>query len=487
MRFALAQFWHESNMFTRRRTTLNAFRENEYLFGEEIIDSYRGLRTQVGGMIDAAREFGVELVPVLAVRDAPGPIMTAETFRAVRQDFNTCFAAVGAVDAVCLSFHGSACAEDEFDPEGVLLRDLRALFGREMPIAVTLDIHANLSHDMIANATGLFGSNVYPEVDGYERGREAIDFLVRVVRGELRPVVAHRYLPMLAQSTRQYTGADPALSVLRLSRSLEENPELIDCTFYYGYPDADVPFLGTHVVAIANGSRRLAEEAAQKVADALWQARAEFAAVPPDPEMAVRQALEGEGFPVVIAESSDNPGGGSAGDATSLLRAMLARAPEILPAAFASIADPETVLAAQQAGIGKTFAARLGGKSPDAHSPPVEVEARVKRLTDGEYVLSGPFQTGRRESMGPTALLDVRGIDVVVSSRPRQIFDEEPFRLHGVSVRQCRVVGIKSTVHFRAHYESVASRIFVTSGPGPFHHSVRPRRYTRPPQPLWLG
>ncbi len=384
MRIALAQFFHESNMFTRLRTSIDSFRETEYVFGQQVLACHEGLQTYVGGMIDAARAEGVELVPVISVRDSPGPLIAEEAFRDIRKDFSEAFRALGPVDAICLALHGAACSEGELDPEGVLLRDLRALYGQALPIAATLDIHTNLSNDMVANATGLFGSNVYPEVDSYDRGRESITFLARVVDGDIRPVTAHRYLPMLAQSTRQYTGADPARSVLEHCRRLEREPNLIDCTVYYGYPDADVPFLGTHILTIANGSVELAERSAQEVADAIWQSREAFAAVPPDPETAVMQAVAHTGSPVVIAESSDNPGGGSAGDATSLLQAMLDRASEIVPAAFASITDPETVLAARRAGVGATLAARIGGKSPDAHSPPIVSEALVKALTDGE-------------------------------------------------------------------------------------------------------
>jgi microcystin degradation protein MlrC len=285
----------------------------------------------------------------------------------------------------------------------------------------------------------------------------------------------------MAQWDGQYTGEGPAKALVDLCREWELEPRMVDCGFFFGYTASDVPTQGTHVLAVTNGDADLAERAAVSVADEIWRRRAELVQTPPPPEDAVAMAIVHTGSPVVIAEGSDNPGGGHYGDATNLLSAMLVRADEIRPAAFAAICDPETVAAARLAGVGAEFDARLGGRSPDAHSLPIEARVRVKLLTDGQYTMTHPRFRGTRSSLGRTALLAANGIDIIVCEESRQIFDSGPFLLHGVDPSAQRVVGLKSSVHFRAHYKHFASRTILTVTPW----RTRPYPFTHLAQPLW--
>jgi microcystin degradation protein MlrC len=355
------------------------------------------------------------------------------------------------------------------------------MYGPSIPVACTLDIHTSLTPAMLEGADGLFGSNVYPEIDSYYRGREALGFVTAMVRGRLKPVKAHRYVPLMAQWDGQYTGEGPAKALVDLCREWELEPRMVDCGFFFGYSASDVPSQGTHVVAVTDADTDLAERAAASVADEIWRRRAELVHIPAPPEEAVAMAVAHAGHPVIIAEGSDNPGGGHYGDATSLLAVMLARADEIRPAAFAAIRDPETVAAAWLAGVGGGFDARLGGKSPDAHSGPIEARARVKQLTDGRYTMTFPRFRGTTSTLGRTALLDVGGIDLVVCEESRQIFDSGPFLLHGIDPASQRVVGLKSSVHFRAHYKDFASRIILTVTPS----RTKAYPFSRLRQPLW--
>lgn len=485
MRIALAQFHHESNMFTPLRTQVEDL--HDYLWGDDVIRANDGLGTYLGGMIAEARMRGITVVPLFSALGGAGPMITAEAWVKISADFLAAFDQIqpGDVDAICIGLHGAAAAEQEIDPEGYLLTALRERYGRKMPIAATLDIHTNLSDRMVQAADGLFGSKEYPEIDSRERGREAIGFLAGMVSGTVDPVKAHRHLPLVPHGVKQYIGAEPAKSLMALCRQVEQKAPMLNCTVYFGYPDADVPFLGTHVLALANGDREVAERTAALISNHIWDRRFEFVGLPPTPEVCLQQAIDHPGSPVIIAESSDNPGGGSAGDATSLLRAMLDRAGEIGPATFASIADGETVATAHEARVGSIFRARIGGKSPDACSDPIEVDVTVKALRDGTFRLSGAFRTGMEQTFGRTALLDIRGVQVIIGEKPLQIFDEEPFRLFGIEPARCKVVGLKSTVHFRATYQPLGSLVLVAVGAGPFHPDAGRRVYKSLSKPLW--
>ncbi|HVM55710.1 MAG TPA: MlrC C-terminal domain-containing protein, partial [Acidimicrobiales bacterium] len=188
-------------------------------------------------------------------------------------------------------------------------------------------------------------------------------------------------------------------------------------------------------------------------------------------------------FPVVINDTSDNPGGGTPGDATHVLRAFLDAGLE--DACFAMICDPETVQQAITAGVGATIDVRLGGKHDDLHGEPIDAPAYVHSISDGKVTLTGPMLNGVTLRLGPMVRLTIRGVDVIVSSAASQTFDPEVFLLHGIDVRRYRYVGLKSSQHFRAGFGDLAAEIITADSPGLTSQRVEVFHHTRPPGPLW--
>jgi len=168
--------------------------------------------------------------------------------------------------------------------------------------------------------------------------------------------------------------------------------------------------------------------------------------------------------PVVINDTSDNPGGGSPGDSTHLLRAMLDM--HLENACYAYIFDPETAAQAHAAGVGATIPVLLGGKTDDLHGTPIAATAYVKCLTDGRFRLTTPMGRGMRVDLGPMARFQIGGLDVLVGSVRQQVLDDEMFLLHGIDVRRYRIVAVKSSSHFRAGYRHLATAIIAADTPG---------------------
>jgi microcystin degradation protein MlrC len=257
---------------------------------------------------------------------------------------------------------------------------------------------------------------------------------------------------------------------------------MIDCALFHGFPYTDLPFAGVTVVATSNDDPALARQAAEDTARRIWEVRAPFTSELPDAAQAVAQALASNARPVVIAESSDNPGGGAPGDGTHLLRAMVEAG--LSEATFGYIYDPETAAQAHTAGTGATIDARIGGKTDDLHGTPVEARAYVKCLTDGQFRLTGALGTGAPMDLGKTARLVVRGIDVIVGSDRTQTLDESLFILHGIDVRRYTIVALKSSMHFRAGFEPLAAEIIRADTPGATTTKLENIPYTRL-RPVW--
>ncbi|MFW6074481.1 MAG: M81 family metallopeptidase, partial [Chloroflexota bacterium] len=387
----------------------------------------------------------------------------------------------GEVDAVCLSLHGAGSADGIDDIEGTILAAVRDVIGPDKPLIATLDLHCHSTPTMVENATALFTVHEYPHVDSYERGYEAIEVATKTVRGELNPVMHLTVLPMAIAPITSFHG--PAREVNERCWSWEDRG-LLDVTFVHGYPHTDVPIISASVIAVADGDASAAKQAADDVAAMIWERRDQFLANLPMPDDAVKQALAHSGNPVVIAEVSDNPGGGSPGDGTHLLRALLqANAPNT---AFGFVFDPVTAEQSHQAGPGATIDVEIGGRTdPEILGEPVRTSAYVKSVTDGQFVTQSPMGRGGHRDLGKMARLVIGNVDVIIGSESHQTIDAELFLLHGIDVSRYQVVALKSQNHFRAAFEPIAADIIRTDPPGWTTSNVKNLRHQRIRRPIW--
>lgn len=491
-RIAFGGISHETNTFCPP-TTVDMFRERFWHRGEELVERVRGTRGYMGGMIEAAERLSVTLIPTFSATAEPWGTITTDAYATMIGELLAGLRRAMPLDAVCLGLHGAGVADGITDLEGAVLEAVRGALGDAMPIAVTLDLHGNITPKMVALATGLFGVHEYPHVDAYERGQEAIAFLVRVLRGEIRPAMAIEPLPLLTAASP--SGLEPVRSINELCHRWEREPGMIDCAFFHGFSFTDIPEAGATVIAVAEQDASLARRAARAVAQEVWLRREAFQVKHPDAAQAVAEAVSAasSGGPVVINETSDNPGGGGPGDGTHLLRAMLAAA--LTHSAFGTIYDPEVVEASHRAGVGATIRIRLGGKHDAMHGAPLDLEVYVKNLADGRFALTTPMGRGQPVQLGKTARLIsieqrrgdvlVGGIDIVVASRRTQVLDPGPFLLHGIDVTRCRIVGLKSSAHFRAGFDGIAKHIVTADPPGITTSNLTQFSYTKLRRPIY--
>jgi microcystin degradation protein MlrC len=481
VRLAIGEFAHETNTFCPGLTEVQQFQASHWLSGDEIFEQHGGVRDDLGGMIAAGKRLNHEVIPTFATSTQPSATIAREAYDTIRDELIGAIQAAGPIDALCLALHGAGSAEGIDDIEGQFLSDLRGVVGEALPIVVTLDLHGHTTPAMLAHANSLLYCHEYPHVDSYERGVEAIELATRIVNSEARPVMHLETLPMILPPAT--TTAGPARTINERCFAWEAQPGIIDCALAHGFPHTDVPILATSVLVTTNDDRELAQRAARSVAQELWEMREAFRQDLPGAAEAVRQALEAANEPVIVAEVSDNPGGGAPGDGTHLLRALLeADAPRTC---FGFITDPAVAAQAHAAGEGATIQVSLGGKTDELHGAPIETTAFVHTLTDGRFRYTTPMGAGRQEDLGPMARLTIGNVDVLVSSVRTQTLDDEVFRLHGIDVTQQRVVALKSHQHFRAGFAHLAGTIIRCDPPGLTTSNLSQLPYQRIRRPIW--
>ena len=482
---------HEANSFGPEHATFERWhRTNFVAVGDELL-AYRDKKgAHLAGMFAAAEEEGVTLIPSIYLAGA-APILKREAFeKGVRIICDTIRANPDA-DGCCFCMHGAGIAEGIDDIESYLMDRMREAAGRKIPIAITCDLHANIKQAMIDRAdAGLFGMKQYPHIDKYETGYLAMQTLIRKIRGEEEPVTAVCPLPLLIPCSVANTLRFPMKAFPDHMAAYCREHGLIDVTFFNGFPWADTPWTGASVVVVGHKGQDV-QKAANELGQWVWEHRHETdielndAAAAWDKARAAADA-PGEGY-VVIHEASDNPGGGTPGDGTGMLREMLRRNEEKTVLGY--IFDKEIVEKACAAGIGGRISGLLGGKTDRCHGDPVEIrDAVVCALSDGQGIYLSPNKVGQKCDYHRMARLRIGNAEVIVAETcANQTYDDRPFLLTGADINQYRIVLLKSATHFRSWFEGRAKAIVTANTPGNTaeNFALFPyRKLTRPVYPL---
>jgi len=484
MRIAIGGISHETNTFSTIKTDLALFERRGVHSAEALLLAFAGTKTIVGGFLDAARSEGFEAVPTMLAEAAPSGTVTAQAFDRLTELLLDGLRSAGQIDGVLLELHGAMVAENARDGDAEILRRVREVVG-SIPVVAVLDLHANISDGMVALADALVGYDTYPHIDMYERGVEAGGIISRMVNGGLRTARALRKPPLMPPLPKQCTSYEtPMRALIELAHQLEQRPGMVSVTVAAGFPYADVPEAGLAVLAISEGDQALADAVADEIAAVAWARRHAFLVQCTPVEDALEIAATapaGASGPIVLADTADNPGAGAPCDGTILLRGLLERG--VQNAALGALWDPAAVKAFQQAGVGETVTLELGGHVDDLHGAPLTVTGRVRLLTDGSFKNLGPMNTGAETRMGPTAVMAIDGVDVIVTSNRVQALDAGMFRSQGIEPSRKRVLVLKSSVHYRGAFEPLASRVVEVDTPGlsnadlsrlPYQHVRRP-------------
>jgi microcystin degradation protein MlrC len=486
-RAAAAQISHETNVFSSVTTDIAAFEAAGIARGAEIVRVSKETNSSFGGFIRGAARHSFELLPMLSLWATPSGLVRAEAISSVLgelvQSIEELQRAPG-IDGVLLALHGAMVTEVDRDGDAYILEQVRKTVGSNIPIVATLDLHANISQRMIDAADLLIGYDTYPHVDIAERAEEACGLLKLLIVGSIRPTGALVKPPMLPTSQRMTTDIPPMRDLIRKAHQLEADPAVLTVTVAGGFPPADVEEAGLGALVYTDGAPALANRLARELALLAWDCRKGFlGGVSSWEEAADAIGTSSSGKPIIIVDIGDNPWTGGPGDSAELLRFLTGQ--EASSAALALIADPESVNRCISAGVGGSVDLALGGKTDALHGPRLPVAAQVRMISDGTYVNAGPMMKGVAVNLGPTALISVYGIDVLVTSRAETPIDLNIFRVHGIEPMECSIIALKGKGHFRAAFEPIASQVILVEGPGITGADLSRLSFAHVRRPIW--
>lgn len=486
MKIVAARLNHETNTFSPLATPLASFGPDGPSFGAAAAASARGTRTALGAFIDAAAARGDTVeVAVNATANPSGRVDDAayETMAG---------AIVGAVragcDAVLLDLHGAMVTQSCDDGEGELLRRVRAV-APDVPLAVALDLHGNITPAMVAAADVMVGFKTYPHVDMHETGAHAARLLFGWLDGGPRPYLAWAQPPLLSHTLRSATAEGAMARAVAHARRLESDG-LLAATVFAGFSLADIRDAGVSLVTVGR-SRAEAQAAADALAREVWDSRDGFVyqSEPLAASVARARALRpaSGGAPLLLLDHGDNVMSGGTCDTTALLEECLRQG--LANIGVGPLADAATVAQACAAGVGARIRVALGNKVPQGlpapQAAPFACEVTVGALGDGRFRITGPIYTGETWHMGRTAVLRHDAFTAVVCEKPMEPLDRAVFESVGVDPRRFDYLLLKSRMYCRPTFVPIASGLVECDSRGVCSSDYGLFRFTRLRRPIY--
>lgn len=487
----ICQFGNETNTFAPGLLNFDMLVPQGWTRAHQVEPTFAGTGTYLGGALKAIEEAGDTPMPIDLLTNngnfGAGPLMEGDCAQqAMDHICSQLEQKMGQFDGIYFAIHGAGCCQLDEDLEGYTLRRVREVVGKEIPIVCSLDLHANISREMVALTNGLFSIKEVPHTDCYDAGYRAAKHLCALLRGAEKPVTALCKLPLLISPVLGSTLTGPCKQVKDYFAAYCREHGLLDCTFVHGFSAADCSCSSASVLVVGDGECPQAH--AQALGRYVWNMREAFVnphTLTASEALDAALAVETPGY-VVINEASDNPGSGGPGDGTHLLRAMLEK--NIPGSIMGPVCDPETAAMLHTHSVGDRVSIRLGGRTLPLAGAPLELEdVQILALSDGRMISASPLNLGVTIQYGKSARLRKGNVEFIVVSQRYQTLDDRSFRMTGAALENYRIVGLKSMNHFRGFFTSRAAAIITADTPGvrPAQLSLYPYRHlTHPIYPL---
>ena len=447
--------------------------------GDEVLDVNRGTATAIAGAMESFdAEQKVDVITTFAAKAvSAGPMSKACWAQLSTEFLDSLRPHVGKVDAIYLSLHGAMGGESELDPEGWVLEQTRLLFGDDVPVVFSLDLHGILTAKMLRFGDGVTSYHTYPHVDLHDTGKRAASLLLSILGGA-KPVMARVRVPAIVRGDELKTDSGCFGEQIRKIKSLESNGEILSGGFLIGNPFTDVPELCCQAFIITDGDKKNAERIALDLTTEFWKNREKMQSALVPLDEAVSKAANMDG-PIIFTDAADAPSSGSPGDSNSII-AELART-NYQHSVLAPVTDEATVDLAIAAGIGGKFRASVGG-SLDSRFTPLELDFEVKLISDGNYILES---WGVPQYSGNTVVLKSGIFTLVVTSRPVSLFDRSLFLGHGLDPKNFHSIVVKSPHCQPQFFDDWAEHNFNVDAPGSTSANLRSLGHTICARPIF--
>lgn len=454
-RVLIGRIFHESHSFNPRPSDEASFRVAR---GGWLLAGLENSTSILAGIVRRLVAHGHVAVPAVSAVAAPGGPVTDACYRALKAELIAA-AEAEACDAIALELHGAMATETLADAEGDLLSDLRAAVGPDVPVGIGLDLHAHVTPAMLAAVDICIACKQNPHADLFQCGEQVADCLHAMLEGRLRPVTSLVKVPMILTGSAETTCGPLAELHDRARAAVAATPALWDVSLLNVFPFADDAGMGQAVLTLTDGDAALGKRIAGSLAGLFWSWRERFVDDLPDIDTALDLvAADPRACPFAIADMGDRVLAGAPGDSTAILAAALAREDRLLGAI--PVTDPEAAARAIAAGVGRRVTMAVGGGFTPGFTP-LEITGDVVGVSDGRFTLKGPYQAGETASLGPTAVVRVGPLSVLLTSLPGPTQDPAAFESQGIDVAAQDFLVVKSGYHFKLSFEGIATPLIV--------------------------
>ena len=456
------------------------------LEGDAAIARRGDVNAELAGFLDVAKAEGWRVTHAISAHATPGARVARAAFEHIAECiYAAALAHKDTLDGILLGLHGSMVPDFCEDGEGELLSHLRAILGPDLPIAVTLDLHAMVTPDMARLAQIYVSYKTYPHVDMRVTARHAARLLGGAMAGA-KPATVRVHVPMLDEANGGRSDVPETQALYDRAIAHEAEPGILAVSINSGFAEADITHMGPTILVTHEGQEKRAREIAKGLAETIWAQRHrtanEFLTV--EEAATFAKSFDASGGPLLIADYADNPGAGAYGDATNLLRAMLEAGVE--NASFSPMVDGQAAAELHRHKVGDVVTLQLGGKCDASFGgEPLEVTGEILHLSDGYYVGDGPMMGGVSHSWGPVAVLRVGGVDILITTETEQMLDQQQLKAFGIEPAKKAVVALKSMQHFRAAFQPIAGKVIVCDSGALATPQAHKRPYVRVPRPVW--
>ena len=469
LRVAIGTIFTECNELGGMPITLDWFERYELLRGDAILRLEAGV---AGGMLQVLRAEGITPVPLLYAATCPGGPLTADCYQTLKAELLETLRTSLPVDGVLLPLHGAAAIDDVGDLEGDLLQAVRGVIGPDIPLVATLDLHAHVTAAMVRHADALIAWETYPHADSFSTGQRGAQLLVDILAGRCRPTMAMAKVPVVTSAIHGSThGDDPFAQLMRQAKALEGRNGVLSTSMILVQPYLDQADMGSGAIVITNDDLPAAVAHAEALAWAYWARRFDLEPQSWSPAAAIAAGLNMAGGPILLVETADCCGGGAAGDSIASLAALLAAG--VTEHALVPVVDPAAAQQCHQAGVGAEVTLTLGHQQDPRWGKPIRVTGRVVRVSDGRFHYDGGIFAGVEGNMGPTAVLAIGAIEVLITSYATYDWRDEQFRALDLAPRTAKFVVAKNPMNFRLAYGDYAQATFILDTPGPTPPTLR--------------
>jgi|AP95_1055475.scaffolds.fasta_scaffold02740_6 microcystin degradation protein MlrC len=480
-RIALGSILTECNQRGGSPIDISWFERYDLHWGEELLQVKAGV---VGGGLEILRQDEADIAPLLNASTCPGGYLTAACYAQLKGELLRRLEKALPVDGLLLPLHGGAVAEGIDDPEGDLIQACRQIVGPHIPIVGTLDLHAHVSADMVRHADALLAWETYPHRDAFSTGQRGARLLLDTVSGRCRPTMAMAKVPVIAGAIHGTTEGDgPFARIMRFAKEREGKDGVLSTSVFLVHPYLDQPHLGGGGLVVTDDNPEGAVALARQIAERYWDIRFELEPEVHTPAEAVALGQQVEEGLVLLVETADCAGGGASGDSVAALRALLDL--EDAPSSIVPVVDPQAAAACHRAGVGGEVSFPLGHQLDPHWGEPVQVSGRIERLSAGRFRYQGGIWDGVEGEMGPSAVLAVGRIRILITTHATYDWADEQFRTVDLDPASARFVVVKNPMNYHNVYDAMAKAVFILDTPGPTPATLRNAPFERMERPFY--